>query len=97
MGVLADVRDPIGPDNEKYLLEIIADSDILVACWGNISKVPESLHPRFKVVTEMLVESGKRLLCFGTTKHGHPRHPARLPYNTKLVNFDRDGVDNGIQ
>lgn len=29
-----------------------------------------------------------RLLCLGTTKDGHPRHPCYLPYDTALIEYD---------
>src|SRR5262245_24204521 len=41
---LAKAVDPIGPENDRYLAEIIAEADVLVPCWGNRAKVPPKLR-----------------------------------------------------
>ncbi len=29
------VDDPIGNENDNYILECVAQSDLVIACWGN--------------------------------------------------------------
>ena len=80
-------RDPIGADNEKYLQEIINEADILVPCWGNISKVQRNLRYKFDEVKSAILDSGKPVKIFGLTNSDCPRHPMMLGYNTELVDW----------
>lgn len=86
---LANVPDPIGPENARHLAEIIAEADILVPCWGNRAKVPEWLRPRFDVLRDQLFASGKPVRIFGLTASGDPKHPLMLGYDTPLVDWSR--------
>lgn len=81
---LATASDPIGPDNDFYIRQIIAEADILVPCWGNVMKVPRDLRTEFDILEHRLRESGKPILIFGLTKYGDPKHPLMLPYSTQL-------------
>ncbi|MDQ7981943.1 DUF1643 domain-containing protein [Paraburkholderia sp. SARCC-3016] len=86
---LALVDDPIGPDNAKYLVEIIAEADLHVPCWGDREKVPRHLRHRFDELEMQLRHSGKPIKIFGLTKGGDPLHPQMLGYSTKLVDWIR--------
>lgn len=81
---LATVADPVGPDNHIHLKQIIAESDILIPCWGNRAKVPKKLWPHFYALMGLLTASGKPLKCFGLTASGDPMHPLMLGYDTQL-------------
>src|SRR6186713_132099 len=72
---LARVGDPVGPENDKHLAQIIRDADLLIPCWGRIDKVPAALRSDFSDVLEMLRASGKQVMTFGLTAGGDPRHP----------------------
>jgi len=85
--MLAMATDPVGPENDAYLAEIIAEADIHVPCWGPRSKVPAKLRYRYDVVEAMLVASGKPMKCFGLSKSGDPLHPLMLGYDTPLVDW----------
>lgn len=82
---LASAADPIGPDNDAHLREIIAEADVLVPCWGAVAKVPRHLRGRFAVVLKMLRDSGKPVKCFGQTQCGSPTHPQMLGYDTQII------------
>lgn len=84
---LARVPDPIGPENDKYLAEIIAEADVVVPCWGNRAKVPMQLRYRFDDLLARLVASGKPIRVFGLTKSGDPTHPLMLGYDTPLLDW----------
>lgn len=62
--------DPIGPDNDHYLIEVAQRVDIVIAVWG----INGSYLARDKTVQAMI----PRLYCLGFTKNGHPRHPLYL-------------------
>lgn len=87
VATLGRVADPIGPDNDHHLASIIAEADILVACWGSELKVPERLQPQIHRLATTLHASGKPVKCFGLTDGGFPRHVLRIPYATELVDF----------
>lgn len=84
---LRQVDDPIGPDNDRYLAEIIAEADVLVPCWGDRGKLPRRLRSRLDDVAGMLRASGKPIKCFGVTLAGDPLHPLYLPYSTRLIDW----------
>jgi hypothetical protein len=84
---LAKVDDPIGPENVRYLHEIIDWSDVLVPCWGDRSKLPKVLRPRLDALARMLFASGKPVRIFGLTKGGDPKHPLMLGYSTPLIDW----------
>ena len=84
---LAVASDPIGEENDKHIDSIIQDADVLVPCWGNLSKVPRSLQYRLDDVLNKLVNSGKPVMTFGLTKGGDPKHPLMLGYATNLVDW----------
>ncbi|MGX7896879.1 DUF1643 domain-containing protein [Tsuneonella sp. HG222] len=81
---LATVFDPIGPMNDQHLFEIFAEADILVPCWGPLAKLPPHLRGRWLEVAQIMLESGKPIMCFGTANDGQPRHTLMLPYTTPL-------------
>jgi hypothetical protein len=82
---LARVADPVGPENARYLAEIIAEADVLIPCWGNSDKVPQRLRHHFDALRSQLFASGKPVLIFGLTNGGDPKHPLMLGYETPLV------------
>lgn len=84
---LASADDPVGPDNARYLGEIIAEADVLVACWGDRGKLPRRLRPELDHMAARLLASGKPVKCWGLTKAGDPVHPLMLGYATPLIDF----------
>lgn len=84
---LAHVEDAFGDDIGDHTTDIINDADILVPCWGCISKVPPRLQFAFDVLMDALVSSGKPVRHFGLTKAGDPKHPLMLGYDTPLLDW----------
>jgi hypothetical protein len=82
---LAEVADPVGPENARYLADIIAEADILVPCWGDRNKVPARLWPHIDALRAQIFASGKPVKIFGLTAGGDPKHPLMLGYDTPLV------------
>jgi hypothetical protein len=75
---LRQIADPIGCDNDKYLIQASRRSRFLVLAWGNWG----SLINRGQAVRNLLATSDCR--CFGFTRFGQPRHPLYLPKSSKL-------------
>lgn len=89
---LATAADPYGPQYDESVAEVIAEADILIACWGNRSKLPKALRPRLDQMALRLRQSGKPVYCWGLTASGDPIHPVMLGYATPLIPFDGGGA-----
>ncbi|WP_308689102.1 DUF1643 domain-containing protein [uncultured Streptococcus sp.] len=75
------IDDPIGKDNDHYLLECVTQSDLIVACWGNNG----TYMNREKVIKELV----PNLYCLQKNKNVNlPNHPLRLPRNIDPVPFN---------
>lgn len=72
-GVLYEVEDPVGPENDQHLLEVCSKADLVVAAWG----VHGAFRRRGDRVRDLLKLTTVHHL--GLTKDGHPRHPLYLP------------------
>lgn len=85
--MLKFVSDPIGPENDRYLREIFAEADLLVPCWGPLRKLPRPLRNQWQRVSQLMSESSKPVMCFGTAEDGQPLHTLTLSYATPLVEW----------
>lgn len=80
-GRLAQVTDPIGPDNDQHLLAMARDAALVVFGYGT-PKVPR-LRTRGPAVARMLAGSGIESHALRIAGSGHPWHPLFLPDATK--------------
>jgi hypothetical protein len=76
-------EDPVGPENDDYILSAAGTSHLVVACWG----VHGAYRERDREVYELLKRAHYRIRCFGLTKDGHPKHPLYLHRDTKLIDY----------
>jgi len=76
---LQDVANPIGPENDHYMLEMAQCADLFVCAWG-AGPLAES---RGQQVKNMLQGEGVKLHHLGLTKHGFPKHPLYLKADTQ--------------
>lgn len=80
---LAGGEDPVGPDNGKWIQELVDKCHLLptVAAWG--------AHPfatdRAEAVKAMFAKVAGPLWCLGKTQAGHPRHPLYVKGDQPLV------------
>jgi len=81
--------DPIGPENDAHLEQIMRDADVVVACWGPLAKLPKELRRRWYKVARIADAVGKPLWCFGTAQDGQPLHTLTLAYSTPLIPWKR--------
>lgn len=89
VGGLSLAPDPVGPENDRHLAEIMAEADILVPCWGARAKLPPALQPHLDRLTDLLFASGKPVRVLGLTTAGDPLHPLTLSYDRPLVAWAR--------
>lgn len=85
--ILRTQPDPIGPDNDAVIAWHLGDDHErvgpVVAAWG----VHGTHLNRGAYVTELIAMHGKKLLCLGVTKNGHPKHPLYIPNHTQAVDY----------
>ena len=70
--------DPVGPLNDRYIVDVANQCDLVVAGWG----VHGAHKDRDKQVIRLF--EGFEIKCLGKTRDGHPRHPLYLPYSAVL-------------
>lgn len=75
---LADAWDPVGPDNDRTILEEAARASRIVAAWG----IWGGKDGRNEAVLNLL--AAYPLHHLGRTKWGHPKHPLYVPASTSL-------------
>jgi hypothetical protein len=78
---LREVPDPVGPDNDAYLMAV-ATLPLVVVAWGK-----NALPERARHVEGILRSSGRPLWCLGVNLDGSPKHPLYVPFAQKLVEF----------
>ncbi|API60573.1 hypothetical protein BSL82_15820 [Tardibacter chloracetimidivorans] len=82
---VADASDPVGPDNDEHLFDMLAGANQIVFAWGPAGKLPKRLRTRWKAVASMVNDLGQRAYSIGApAKDGHPCHPLMLPYSRQL-------------
>jgi hypothetical protein len=79
--VLKTVADPVGPENDHYLLEVCRQAALVVCCWGADGED----RGRDRQVIELL--RGIPLHALALTKMGHPRHPLYLKGTCRPIPF----------
>jgi hypothetical protein len=77
--------DPIGPENDMHLRAALVaakdDNAPVIAAWG----VDGVYKARDGDVRALAQECGVTLMCLGTTKDGHPRHPLYVRATQEFV------------
>ena len=59
--------DPIGPDNDRHLVETAAEAGLIIGAWGN-----NGLHMGRDVAVRRLIPGMKALAFTGLGQPGHP-------------------------
>lgn len=82
---LATADDPVGISNDRYTERALLRASMVVPCWGSITKIPDALRGRIDIVRDWMNRAvNAPVKCLGYTKHGDPRHPLMLGYDTPL-------------
>ena len=79
-GELRTHRDPVGPENDRYLTELCrSDLDIVLA-WGN-----GGLYQNRSEIAENMLAGRTRVFALGNfTKAGEPKHPLFVAYDVPM-------------
>lgn len=75
--------DPIGLETQRYIDRAVSEANLIIAAWGAHEMARHRGHDTFKRITRCRV-----VHCLATTKSNHPRHPLRIPRETKPQPFD---------
>ncbi|MBX2862972.1 MAG: DUF1643 domain-containing protein [Leptolyngbyaceae cyanobacterium MAG.088] len=75
--VLKTVTDPIGPENNRYLLEAITSAEKAILAWGNWGTTLN----RAQTVLELLSRHRQKLYCLARNHSGQPSHPLYIKRN----------------
>ena len=82
---LRENPDPVGSENDEWILGTARESDVIVCAWGNHgSHLERSAHVRRMLDREGLSAKMRHL---GLTKVGQPRHPLRLRADTVPMSY----------
>lgn len=81
-GMLAKVKNPVGVRNNKVIINVVSQHPCAVLAWGNHGR----LNHRGEEVLALIAGKTK-LLCFGTTAHGQPKHPLYLRNDSSTITF----------
>lgn len=82
---LRSAPDPVGPENDSHLMDMLREADRFVVAWGPAAKLPKRLRTRFRRVLEIGAFVSRQPLSIGKpAKDGHPCHPLMLPYSLEL-------------
>lgn len=79
--------DPVGPENDHFILESLLEADICVVAWGSLAKLPPKAAGRWRSVSAMLNALSVPIRCWGINKDGHPKHPLYLARGSELVEW----------
>lgn len=76
------VEDPTGSENDQNILELVSQSDLVIAAWGT-----HGINREQEVIKK--VSCLKDIYCIGITKNGHPKHPLYVSSATEKILFKK--------
>ncbi|RLS39460.1 MAG: DUF1643 domain-containing protein, partial [Planctomycetota bacterium] len=85
---LLQVADPVGPENDRLILEMAAEAQTVVLAFG---QPPKALRPRGQQLTQLL-RRHPGLSYLRLAKDGTPVHPLYLPDSLKPVRYEIKGT-----
>lgn len=80
--------DPIGPENDKFLMEMADEAEIIICAWGDNADVG-----RVKSVCDLLGKNAHKFRCLHINSSGMPRHPLYTSGDSRLLDWSVDLID----
>lgn len=83
---LLRVDDPVGPENDQWIIDTVSTATLVVAAWGAYpyESVPGGRDRVARVVDLVRWNCTAHLSALHVTKHGFPGHPLYLPGSAAL-------------
>jgi hypothetical protein len=78
--------DPVGPDNDRWLVKVASEASTIVVAWGAAPQ-RERAQRVLMLLESIRSQSQAGLWCLSLTRGGHPRHPLYLPGDTVMHPF----------
>lgn len=79
---LLTLADPVGPENDRHIVEAVLGADRVVAAWG---KHGAYMDRGAKVAAMLAGEC--RLVALAVNADGSPRHPLYIPYTAIPMDY----------
>lgn len=80
---LKAIDDPIGPDNDRYIIEQTKLASRIILCWGTHAAYLE----RGTQLQKQLCKLRRKLFCLKVTKNGFPSHPLYLRKDLQPISY----------
>ncbi|MEL6554591.1 MAG: DUF1643 domain-containing protein [Cyanobacteria bacterium J06621_11] len=84
---LKQAKDPVGPENDAYVLRAVAQAQKVVLAWGNDG----GLLGRDRMMLQQLKPYQAKLHYLQRNRSGQPRHPLYIPRSTTMQAFGSSG------
>jgi hypothetical protein len=75
-------EEPVGPENDRFILHAIRETGVVIAAWGEIGRYQNRCEAVWKMIAEF------QPLCLRVTKDGLPGHPLYVPTETMPVRYE---------
>lgn len=84
---LYKVDDPVGPDNDSTLLDLMKKTDFVITAWGNHGTYMDRGNT---VLLTILPEYSEKMAYLGVSNHWQPLHPLYLSKDVLPVKYKVD-------
>ncbi|MEM6449808.1 MAG: DUF1643 domain-containing protein [Cyanobacteria bacterium P01_D01_bin.105] len=78
--VLMQMSDPVGPENDEYVVRAVEKAEQVVLAWGNFGGWLE----RDRTILTLLKPQRHKLRYLQLNRSGHPRHPLYIKRDVPL-------------
>lgn len=85
--VMKRMKDPVGPENDKWIRKAVQKADAVWVCWGNHG----DFMNRDREVLRMLAAMRITPAAVKVTQLGQPMHPLYVPKDTRAFPYVRRG------
>ncbi len=82
---LRKVSDPVGPENDRYILDVARSSDKVILGWGESGR----LLGRSEAVIKLLFDAGITPYALAVNKSKAPRHPLYISADSVPFHYAR--------
>ena len=76
---IKDIQNPIGKENDSWLLKISKNATIVIAAWGN--------HGHLNQRSDDILNLIPNMHCLKVNKTGYPAHPLYQKSNLKPIKY----------
>lgn len=94
---LREARDPVGPENDEHLKNMLREADTVVAAWGSLNKLPGFLRRRWIDVIHLADRVPHQIKMIGACDDGHPKHPLMVGYVAKITPWEPPWFPNRLK